>query len=98
MRVAAAKSGGKGRAAPIKRNSTAFCITPVQALAISPVTFMQFVQGEQLVAFVKHYGTPRNGPMLNHQLREKREWMAYKQQLMAQVLCNSRRRTGTLRA
>ena len=49
MRVAAAQSGGKGRAAPIKRNCTAFCITPVQALAISPVTFMQYVQGEQLV-------------------------------------------------
>ena len=33
-RVAAAKSGGAGSAAaPIRRNCTAFCITPVQARA-----------------------------------------------------------------
>ena len=62
-------------------------MSPLQALAISPVTFMHFVQGQALVDFVKCHGMPHNTKMLDQRLREKRQWMAYKQRLVSQVVC-----------
>ena len=67
---------------PIRRNVTAFCLTDVSAIAISPIILILFVGNEKLPAFLRSFGPARTSQVLDKQLRQQREWHKFKQQLL----------------
>lgn len=87
-RIAAAAVQQKGFSsfkalAPIRRNVTSFCMTTVQAIAISPVALILFVGHDHLASFLRSFGPARSPGALDKQLRQQREWQRYKRELAA---------------
>ena len=67
---------------PIRRNVTSFCMTAVQAIAMSPVALIIFVQPDLLPGFIRSFGPSRDQSELDKELRRQREWKKYKAELL----------------
>ncbi len=68
---------------PLTRNLTAFCVTGVHALAISPISLLAIVHTEALVPLLASLGPARSKQDLDHHLRSQRDWTSYKQHLVS---------------
>ena len=67
---------------PIRRNVTAFCMTSVSFIAMSPITLLLFVGHDQIASFLHKFGPARTPRILDKQLRQQREWARYKNELL----------------
>jgi CRP-like cAMP-binding protein len=86
-RIAAARAKRTSNVAfkelpPIRRNVTAFCLTSVSAIAMSPINLILFVGHDHLASFIRSFGPPRTPRVLDKQLRQQRAWRQYKHELL----------------
>ena len=86
-RIALARSTGRTASSfkeldPIRRSVTSFCMTEVQAIALSPLVLLLFVGHDKLAPFIRSFGTARSGHELDKHLRQQREWKQFKQSLL----------------
>lgn len=68
---------------PIRRNMSAYSMSPVQAIALSPVALLLLIACDGLAAFVHSFGSARTPAVLGRQLHTQRDWAQYKQRLLA---------------
>ena len=85
-RVAKLNNMAPKEQAPIRRNLTAFCMTSVSAIAMSPIILVLFVGLDHLAGFVRSFGPSRTPAMLDEQLRKQRAWHQYKEDLFRTVV------------
>ena len=58
-------------------HTQSFCMTAVQAIAVSPVALIIFVPTDALPGFIRSFGPSRDPRELDRELRQQREWKRY---------------------
>ena len=68
MRAAGASVASVGKQPPIRRVSSAFCLSATRALAISPISLVSLIPPDLLTKFVASFGAPLASEKVNREV------------------------------